>query len=289
MNIIKIVTGIIKGDWSAVWEGIKGIFLAVWEAIKAIVTGAISLVQAIITGAWALIKGVTETVWNGITSLISAILSGIVTFITTSFNSMLTIVSTVSDSIKGLIETGWNSAVSFLESIDLYQIGKNILQGLIDGIASMGGAIQSKIESMASLIPEWAKDILGVHSPSRVMMEIGEFTGEGFVNGIKSMISDVKGVTTDLAAAALPDTPQLSLAYETPSVPSASRSALSIHSAQAKSSTDPALVSAIRELAGRPVSVTIDGRQVAIATSDDMDSIFANKTRMDFRSQGGKR
>jgi TP901 family phage tail tape measure protein len=289
MNIIKIVTGIIKGDWSAVWEGIKGIFIAVWEAIKAVVIGAVNVVKTIISGAWELIKGITSSVWNGIKTLFSTILDGIVSVVTSSFNAMKTIISTVSNSIKGVIQTGWDSAVAFLEGIDLYQIGKNILQGLIDGIASMGGAIQSKIESMASLIPEWAKDILGVHSPSRVMMEIGEFTGEGFVNGIKSMIADVKGVTADMASAALPDTSQLSLAYETPAVPSPSRSAINFNGAQDKSSTDNKLISAIRELAGRPVSISIDGRQVALATSNDIDSIFANKARMDFRSQGGKR
>jgi hypothetical protein len=35
-------------------------------------------------------------------------------------------------------------------------------------------------------------------------MELGEFTGQGFIKGIGSMISDVKGISTEMAASAVP-------------------------------------------------------------------------------------
>jgi TP901 family phage tail tape measure protein len=282
MNVIKVVTGIIKGDWTAVWEGIKGIVISVWDAITAVVIGAVGVVKTVINGAWELIKGVTKTVWNGINALIESILSGIVTVITTSFDAMKSVVKTVTDSIKGVIETGWNAAVGFLEGIDLYQIGKNILQGLIDGIASMGDAIKRKVESMASLIPQWAKDILGVKSPSRVMMEIGEFTGEGFVNGIKSMINDVKGVTSDMANAALPETSTLSLAYDTPSMSSlAVKSAGSFElSQQSAENSRPILITNVFE---------VDGVEVARLTEPHLDTMQTDKFNLRARMGGLRR
>jgi phage-related protein len=182
---IATIMGVIKTIFQTVWPLICGIIEVAWALIQSIVSTAINLVLGIIQTVMKLIQGDWEGAW---------------------------------ESIKGTAETIWNNIVGFFEDIDLVQTGKDIIQGLIDGIASMGTAIKDKVESMASLIPQWAKDILGVKSPSRVMMEIGEFTGEGFVNGIKSMINDVKGVTADMASAALPETSTLSLAYDVPRV-----------------------------------------------------------------------
>src|SRR5690625_6281135 len=36
--------------------------------------------------------------------------------------------------VKQTIKNNWNSAVEFLKNIDLMQVGKDIIQGLIDGI-----------------------------------------------------------------------------------------------------------------------------------------------------------
>lgn len=282
MGVIKVVTGIIKGDWSAVWEGIKTIFKAVWEAIKVVVIGAVNVVKTIISGAWELIKGITSTVWNGIKSLFSSILSGIVSVVTSSFNALKSIISSVSNSIKGVIQTGWDAAVNFLKSIDLFQIGKNILQGLINGIKSMAGAIGSAVKGVAEAIPSKIKSFLGIHSPSRVLMELGEFTGEGFANGIKSMISNVKDVTSDLANAALPKQQTLSLAYDTPSMGAAAIQSMGSldSSTQAAENNRPIYITNVFEL---------DGVEVARVTEPYLDTMQSDKFNLRARMGGMKR
>ncbi len=62
-------------------------------------------------------------------------------------------------------------AMDFLESIDLVQIGKDILNGLIHGITSMGSAVWDAAKGIGKGIKDSITGFLDIHSPSRVMME----------------------------------------------------------------------------------------------------------------------
>ncbi|MGM7724373.1 phage tail protein [Metabacillus sp. Hm71] len=167
---IKSSMDFIKGVFQIVWPIIKNAVKVAWEAIKTIVDTGIDLILGFIEVGMKLLEGDWKGAW---------------------------------ESIKRIASDIWQNIESFFENIDLYQIGKDILQGLIDGIGSMGGAIQRKIESMASLIPEWAKQILGVHSPSRVMMEIGGFTAEGMAVGLMNGLKGVKKAAGNIALGAV--------------------------------------------------------------------------------------
>ncbi|EGL83738.1 phage tail tape measure protein, TP901 family [Caldalkalibacillus thermarum TA2.A1] len=90
--------------------------------------------------------------------------------------------------------------------IDLFQIGKDIINGLWRGISSMAGTLKKNIERFINkYVPGPVKKILGIASPSKLFMELGEDTGEGFEIGLaKSMRSIVKQAE-NLAQAAIPD------------------------------------------------------------------------------------
>ena len=65
------------------------------------------------------------------------------------------------------------------------EIGKNIVQGLIQGIAKNKSDLMQTIrDCLAEPVKEEPKKILGVNSPSRVMIEIGRFIAEGLGLGI---------------------------------------------------------------------------------------------------------
>lgn len=66
----------------------------------------------------------------------------------------------------------------------LLEMGKNIVQGLIDGINSMLENIGKAISDFCGGFVQGFKDALGIHSPSTVMKEIGTFLIEGLKNGI---------------------------------------------------------------------------------------------------------
>lgn len=103
---------------------------------------------------------------------------------------------------KQWISDIWTQTTEFFSSIDLKEIGKNAIQGLIDGIGSMASALWDKVKSVASGIGNSIKETLDIHSPSRVTMKLGEYTGEGLALGIKNSISDIKRQAENMAAVA---------------------------------------------------------------------------------------
>ena len=69
----------------------------------------------------------------------------------------------------------------------MYEIGKNLIRGLWEGIQSMGGWIKDKVGSFFGGIGDKVKAVFGVHSPSRVFRnEIGRFLPMGLVDGVKA-------------------------------------------------------------------------------------------------------
>ncbi|WP_342550959.1 phage tail tape measure protein [Lysinibacillus sp. FSL M8-0216] len=99
-------------------------------------------------------------------------------------DEMKTAVDSKMTEVKTKITTKWNEAENFLKKVNLVQIGKDIINGLAKGIGDMKDAVKKKIEDIAKSIPEWAKKILDIRSPSRVMRQIGLWTGEGLVIGL---------------------------------------------------------------------------------------------------------
>lgn len=76
-------------------------------------------------------------------------------------------------------------------NIDFSEIAKFAIDGLANGLGSGVEKVFNAIAKVAQGIIDKAKEILGIHSPSRKMKEVGEWTIEGLVNGITEGIGKV--------------------------------------------------------------------------------------------------
>ena len=93
--------------------------------------------------------------------------------------------------------------MDFFRNINLFDIGRNIIQGLINGVKNMASSLVNSVKGVVDGAIEGAKNLLGIHSPSRVFMEFGEYSGEGFINGIESMKNAVAKAGQDMADASI--------------------------------------------------------------------------------------
>jgi TP901 family phage tail tape measure protein len=122
------------------------------------------------------------------------------------FENMKKAVSEKMAATKAKIEEIWNQAKSFLEGINLYEIGRNIIQGLIDGISSMAQSVYKKAQEIANKVKETIQSALGIHSPSLVMKnEVGKWIPLGLAEGIEKNINAVIAATKRMAQAAIPN------------------------------------------------------------------------------------
>ena len=91
---------------------------------------------------------------------------------------------------KILTEAGWD------------ETGKQIVQGLTDGVKSEKSSFVDEITQMALAAVQAAKSTLDINSPSRVFREIGNYTGLGFVKGLQDYVDRSYAAGSEMAESA---------------------------------------------------------------------------------------
>ena len=90
----------------------------------------------------------------------------------------------------------------------LAAVGRDMIQGLINGIKSKAAEVAGAARSVVSQAISAAKAALKINSPSKVFIGLGESTGEGYVIGMEHMRSGVDKTARKLVAAPpMPDVP----------------------------------------------------------------------------------
>jgi len=85
------------------------------------------------------------------------------------------------------------SIIEKFKSVDWASVGKNILQGIGNGIAdAVTGLVDTAIKACGKLVDS-VKSFFGIASPSRLMAkEVGRFIPEGMAMGIDNSLDSVK-------------------------------------------------------------------------------------------------
>ncbi|WP_230405022.1 phage tail tape measure protein [Undibacterium rugosum] len=65
------------------------------------------------------------------------------------------------------------------------EFGANMMHGLVNGITAAASTVRETISSMADNVTAWFKEKLGIHSPSVVFAELGQFTMQGLSIGLQ--------------------------------------------------------------------------------------------------------
>ncbi len=159
-------------------ERIKSMLGSAGDFLRNNFAASVSSSAAVFTSAWS---GISSVVGSSRVS-ISAACSGIVT----SASSALSKLPSSARSI--MVQTG---------------------QGMVAGLTSMQPSIFAKAQSIANVVIAKMKSALGIHSPSRVMREIGRFTVEGMALGmgensdkIREQAANAANIAVDTMSAA---------------------------------------------------------------------------------------
>ena len=239
LALLQLLTGNFEGALSTlsqIWTNILTAAQTIWESLCTIVSAFVdTLVQYVVnifTGLsetfGTIMQGIMDvavSIWSAIVDSISGFVSSAYQFVANGVSNMFNIASQMFSSIvsavgeffgqiPGKISGIWNDVISFLSGINLYDIGMNIIQGLVEGIAGMAGSVVSTIQNVVGGAIDFAKGLLGIHSPSRVFKEIGKFTGEGLAIGINNEADNVAKASENMIDAVIPESiPQIPFDY----------------------------------------------------------------------------
>lgn len=248
LTVIQGVMGVIKGVFQTVWPIISSVVKVAWESIKLVVSSAINIVLGVVQAGLKLLQGD----WKG-----------------------------ALDSLLQILKDVWANVESFFKGIDLAQTGRDIINGLINGVKSMGGALLETVKGIANNIKDAFTGLFDIHSPSRWMEDmIGENMMLGWIKGIKGMRGAVVSMAKEASEWMTPQTPVT--AYETPSTTPKMRSLYSTsehtNSNANNSEMNMRLGQIVRLLeAGNRKEISLDGQKVGKMVSKHIGYEMANQ------------
>ena len=216
---MELILGVLQGIAANIQAIVEAGLDCVIGFMDGLASGLPDVIESGINLALTFIEGVADGLENNKERIGEAVRSIISTLLTTAVEVIKGGATGIFDAAKELfenvvkgIEENWpaikeaaqgalDKAKEVFSNIGsaLWSAGTNLIQGFIDGIASMALSVAEKAKSVASGAVEAVTNFLGINSPSRVFMEIGSFVGEGFVKGMESYSKDVANTASGLA------------------------------------------------------------------------------------------
>lgn len=126
--------------------------------------------------------GVNKSTWE---TYGGNIIDGFKNKVSSSYTSAKSSITTFASSVKSWFEYPDGTSKPSIVS-KFSEIGKNVIQGFIDGVNSLWDAAMSKIKAFGQSIIAKGKEGTQEHSPSRAFRQIGAYVVEGFNLGIDS-------------------------------------------------------------------------------------------------------
>lgn len=201
VDAIKPIISSVVSFFSSVWQGLVGVAKSVWEGIKSVVSTAMTAIKAIFTAQltifasvfnarFAFIKNIFTTTFAVIKALVRGDMEGVRQAFKSGFDKAIQIAKKAKDDI-----------VNALKDLGkrLMQMGRDAIQGLINGMSEKIGTAVAKARELAGQVIGAVKGAFDIHSPSRVMKSLGEWVSEGLALGIDHKAPMVEKSAKDLA------------------------------------------------------------------------------------------
>ncbi|WP_047237739.1 phage tail tape measure protein [Chromobacterium subtsugae] len=189
--VFSTVCGWITGylmNWTPVgfivrhWEDICKITAALWDKLKGIIVAAAGVIAdwflnwtpaGRVIKHWDLIRAATQVAWDWI----SAKATGAGKVIADWFLNW---------TLPGLVIKHWDTITGFLGGMGarLAELGRMAIDGLIGGVMSRLTALRDTLGGIGDTMVSALKSALDIHSPSRVMAQLGGYTMAGLEQGI---------------------------------------------------------------------------------------------------------
>jgi hypothetical protein len=200
-DVIEVVLGVILGAWHIFGDDLLEIVGGVFDVIKAIVETAVNTVAGIIRLVLAVINGDWGKAWQALKDIVAGIFDGIKGVISGALQAVVGIIGAVYDGLKHAAAGAFKAITDSIMDVvgGMYDIGKNIIGGIIDGIRSMAGKLIDAIKhTVTDALPSFAKDALGIHSPSTVFRDIFRYVPAGAALGIADGAGAVQRALNDM-------------------------------------------------------------------------------------------
>lgn len=188
-DISGFVTGVVNFFTVTVPQAIQS--LITWFAqLPGNIAAFLSTVIANVA-AWAanMVSNAAQAGSQFVTNVVNFLVSlpgRVLGFLNSVITNVLNFVSQMGQHAANAATQFANSLINGLASIPrrVASIGSNIIQGMVNGVTGAAGKLIDAVKGAVGDAIEGAKNLLGIHSPSRVFREIGQYTMQGAALGV---------------------------------------------------------------------------------------------------------
>ena len=210
ITLIIAAVGALGAAWVNNWGGIRDKTEAVVNFIRPLVEGFLNAIRgfweahgkAIMKAAedaWNLIQGVIEGVVETIRDIVDAFRLAfegdwegfgrkIFEIWKDSWETVINFLTGLWDMVLPWLVSLWNNVKNWFVTTDWKQLGLDIINGIVNGLANAGQAIVDTIAGFVQAAWDQVKAFFGISSPSTLMYWAGTMIGQGLIDGITAMV-----------------------------------------------------------------------------------------------------
>ena len=166
-------------------QGALDMFNTLWQAIITVGPEVLSNIISLLGDLLAHVLAEAPSMLANAGQLLGQIAAAVINAVPEAITAM-----------AGLLQQVFDEVSNF----DLLQAGKDLMQGLIDGIGSMASQVWNAVTGAVQGAIDGALSLLGIASPSKVFRQIGEYTMEGFAEGIDDASAQARLAVADATA-----------------------------------------------------------------------------------------
>lgn len=185
---------------SSMWSRFNAQSTAALNRSYSVFSSNISKLQSKFTSYANKVKSLNNSMWTAVVNKTKQAGSSMASGFSSACNRM----ASLANSMRSRLISIMNSSVGGMRSA-----GYNAGMGFYSGLASTRGSIMGLASSIAASVSARIRSALRIHSPSRVLMNLGSYAGEGLAvglekskryvnNAVDGLSNTIKGVDTGL-------------------------------------------------------------------------------------------
>jgi len=149
-----------------------------WTFIRTTIETVLALILSLLRIVLAAIKGDWSTVWTEVQNIATTVWNWILTTITAALDNLNILTNGKLSELVGWFQTKFNEIKSFLQNFKLTDVGRAIVESLINGIKEMGAGVASALrEIVESAIAEARKALDSLLNGIRNLGKTGQGGG----------------------------------------------------------------------------------------------------------------
>lgn len=207
-TLVLGITGALPGLTASALQLLVSFVGQLISGLPQVLSTGKTILLSVVQGIQTALPSMLASAGEAIGTLLGGIVKNLPSILAAGFDLVITLISGIGNAAPDLFAGAGKLLQNIgraVKDINWKQLGKDIVNGLINGLGAMGNALWNAAKSIAKSALNAIKSALGIASPSKVMRDqVGKWIPSGLAVGIKAntkpltdAMHSLSGLTTE--------------------------------------------------------------------------------------------